>query len=110
MNTYAMSDKAIQQELGRRVRSLRLRRNVTQKALAGSTTLSLNVIKSLESGNGKLSTLIAVMRELDALHELENFIAPPTISPLQLAETQGRVRKRASGKRIKDEAKEDLEW
>jgi len=104
MDFYTLSDKAIQQELGHRIKALRLRKNVTQKALSEATTLSLNAIKSLEAGRGKLSTVIAVLRELGALHQLDNFIPEVSISPMQLAKRQGRVRERASGLRLRIQA------
>ncbi|MHB8258054.1 MAG: helix-turn-helix domain-containing protein [Acidiferrobacterales bacterium] len=110
MDIYSLSDKGIQAELGARLRALRLRRNVTQSALAEATTLSLNAIKSLESGKGKLSTLIAVLRELGALEQLDSFIPEPPISPVQMARMQGRHRERASGKRPKGESRGPAEW
>jgi transcriptional regulator with XRE-family HTH domain len=96
MDFYTYSDKAILAELGTRIRRLRLRKNITQQALAEATTLSLGVIKSLESGRGKLSTLVAVLRELGALDQLDHLIPEATISPIQLARMKGKVRERAS--------------
>ncbi len=110
MDFYALSDKAIEKELGNRIKALRLRKNITQQELAEATTLSLNTIKSLESGRGKLSTLIAVLRELGALDHLDSFIPEISISPIQLARMQGKVRERASGYRIKAKAKGESEW
>ncbi|KAG1694658.1 hypothetical protein GQR58_006660 [Nymphon striatum] len=107
-------DKAIEEELGDRLKALRLRKNKTQKELADATTLSLNSIKALEAGRSKLSTLISVLRELDALDQLDNFIPEISISPMQLAKNKGYVRQRASGERLKresDEVKEqEPEW
>ena len=110
MDFYSLSDKYIAQELGNRLKALRLQKNITQKALAEATTLSLNSIKSLETGRGKLATLIAVLRELEALDHLDNFIPEISISPMQLAKMQGRIRKRASGERLKSEAKDTSQW
>jgi putative transcriptional regulator len=110
MDLYSLSDKGIEEELGRRIRMLRLRKNVTQKELAEAAALSLNVIKSLESGSGKLSSLIAVLRELGALDHLNSFIPEPAISPIQLAKMQGKGRERASGERLKDKSKDQTEW
>lgn len=111
MDFYALSDRYIEQELGNRLKALRLQKNITQKDLAEATTLSLNSIKSIESGRGKLSTLIAVLRELEALDQLDNFIPEVSISPLQLARMHGRVRKRASGKQhSKPQTKDNSEW
>lgn len=117
MDFHTLSDKSIEKELGQRLRSLRLRKNMTQKVLSERTTLSLNAIKSLESGRAKLSTIIAVLRELEALDHLDNFIPEISISPIQLAKRQGKLRERASGERIKDQSndqsnddKDEVEW
>ncbi len=101
MDFYSMTDKGIGTEIGDRIRSLRLRRNLTQQQVADKAALSLNAIKSLESGKGKLLTLIAVLRELGALDALDNFIPMPAVSPMQLARQQGKKRQRASGRRLK---------
>jgi len=110
MDFHTISDKGIEHELGKRIRALRLRKNITQKELAEATTLSLNTVKSLESGSAKLSTVIAVLRELNALDHMDNFIPEPSISPLQLAKMQGRQRERASGGRRKRRSEDDAEW
>ena len=110
MDFYTLSDKAIQKELGRRIKTLRLRKNITQKELSEATTLSLNSIKSIETGSSKLSTLIAVLRELEALDHLDKFIPEISVSPMQLAKMQGRRRKRASGTRLKTQAEDEPEW
>ncbi len=95
---YAQSDQAIAQDLGRRLRALRLRKNRTQKELADSAVLGIGTVKALETGKGKLETVIAVLRELGALEALDSFIPEPAVSPLELARRQGRPRRRASGK------------
>ena len=110
MDFYTLSDKAIAEELGSRIKALRLRKNITQKELADATTLSLNAIKSVESGGGKLSTIIAILRELNALEQLNNFVPAISISPIQLAKMKGKVRQRASGERVKDDSKDEVEW
>ena len=104
MDYYIASDSAILNELGERIRKLRLRNNITQENLAERTLLAVGTIKSLEVGKGKLSTLIAVLRELKALDQLEQFIPPITISPLKMAETNKKSphkRKRATGTKRK---------
>ncbi len=96
---YPLTDQAIAQLLGQRLRALRLRRNRTQAELAAATTLSLGTLKALETGKGKLESLIAVLRELGALEALDAFLPEPRLSPLDLAKRQGRKRCRASGRR-----------
>jgi len=110
MDFYSLTDKAIMKELGLRIKALRLRNNITQKELAAATLLSLNTIKSLESGAGKLSSLIGVLRELNALENLDSFIPEALVSPLQMAKMQGKKRERATGERIKNTQDDESEW
>ncbi len=108
MDYYSLTDSAIEAEIGDRLRALRLRRNITQKALAKATGLSVTAIKGIEAGGGTLSTLIAVLRELQALDQLQHFIPEITVNPLQLARSKGKQRQRATGKRGKGDG--DQEW
>ena len=110
MDFYSMTDRAICTELGTRIKALRLRRNRTQQQLATATAVSLNVIKALEAGRGKLTSLIAVLRELESLDSLEQFIPEPEVSPLQLAKRQGKKRQRASGSRGAPNTGDKPEW
>ncbi|MDT8453162.1 MAG: hypothetical protein RQ936_10535 [Gammaproteobacteria bacterium] len=58
-----------------------------------------------KTGRGKLSTLVAVLRELGALDQLDRFIPPVSISPIKMADTNRKIsgqRERASGTRRKD--------
>ncbi len=96
-----MTDQAILAEIGARFRDLRLRKNLTQRELAERTALSVTAIKSLEAGRTRLQTAVAVLRELGQLDELDRFIPPPGISPIQLAKLGGRKRERATGSRGK---------
>jgi transcriptional regulator with XRE-family HTH domain len=92
MDYYTASDSAILEELGKRIRGLRLRKNITQEALAGRALIAVGTLKSLEAGKGTtLSTLVAVLRELGALDQLDQFIPPVTISPIRLAEASAKV-------------------
>ena len=105
-----MTDPQIAKEIGGRIRSLRLRRNKTQQQISDATALSLNVIKSLEGGKAKLTSLIAVLRELGGLDELDRLLPVITISPLQLARRKGKQRQRASGRRGAAQPKDDTAW
>lgn len=110
MDMRSLSDSDIEAELGRRIRELRLRKNITQEELANAACLHRNAIGALESGKGsRLATLIAVLRELDALDQLDQFIPEITISPLQLARSQGKQRQRATSAPSSDKGGES-EW
>lgn len=101
MSFFAMTDKAIIEEIGRRLKSLRLRKNMTQKEVAVATGLSLNAVQAAEKGMSKMMTYVRILRVLNALDALENFLPEVNISPLELAKMEGKKRKRASGKRLK---------
>lgn len=107
MNFYTLTDKKIAKELGHRLKILRLRKNLSQQKLAEITRLSLNTIKSLEQGCGKLTNLIAILRELGALDNLDHFIPEINISPLQLAKMKNKPRQRASAKKSSTKSKDN---
>jgi len=87
---YTMSDGQLLKELGERLRDLRLQRDITQQELAERVLLSTGTIQSLEKGQGKLSSLVVVLRELGALDQLDQFIPSVKLSPLQAAEARVR--------------------
>lgn len=95
MDLNMMTNNAICKELGNRLKTMRLQQNMTQKMLAEKTGLSETTIKHAEQGRTKLLSLILILRECNVLDELNNFIQPTTISPLQLAKLQGKQPKRA---------------
>lgn len=101
MDYYPMTDRQIAGVLGQRLKTLRLQQNVSQESLAHSTLLSTNTVKSAEAGKAKLTTFIALLRELKALNQIDHFLPEVTMSPIQLAKLQGRQRLKAGGKRVK---------
>lgn len=110
MDMQNLNDDAICVEMGKRLKSLRLRKNLTQEDVARLTRLSLNPIKSLEQGQGKLSTIIAVMRAFGVLDALDSFIPEAPVSPIQIAKMHGKKRQRGSGRRISKEPVMESKW
>ncbi len=107
-----MTNKAIAAELGERIEQLRLEQNLTQQQLADEIGLSRVSYRNLVKGSGKFENIIAVLRVLNQLDQLENFIPETGYSPMQQLKLKGKQRKRASKKR-KDEVREpnpDLDW
>ena len=99
---YSMSDPAIMKELGRRFREYRLRSNLSQRALAIKTGLSVMSVQHLENGSSvSLSTFISVLRMLKLLGNLENLVPELPISPVELLKLQGKQRKRAAKSSVK---------
>jgi transcriptional regulator with XRE-family HTH domain len=102
MNLTNMSDSAILEELGMRLRSARLDANMTREALASKIDLSVDTVRNAETGrNVSLETLIRLLRGLGRLADLQTVLEDAGPSPVQLAKSRGRVRQRASGSRRK---------
>jgi transcriptional regulator with XRE-family HTH domain len=102
MNFEAVTDRAILEELGRRVQSQRLNANLVQAEVAQKAGVSRRALQNLESGRVcTLSLLIRVLRALGKLGQLEAVLPEPGPSPIQLAKLKGRERQRASGRRRK---------
>lgn len=100
MDISELSDSAILTELGGRIRRERLNQNRTQAEVAITSSVALNVVRRLESGDGcTLGNLVRIMRALGRLDSLDNFLPSPGVSPLELARLGGRMRKQASGGR-----------
>ena len=103
MDFYFMNDAEIGKKIGRRINALRLRKNWSQKEISEFTGLSINAIKSVEGGKGKLISIIKILRALKSLDSINNFIPEPEVSPVQLAKLKGKIRIRATGtKKRKD--------
>jgi transcriptional regulator with XRE-family HTH domain len=97
-NWRSMSDKALEEHIGRFVKEKRMELNITQNALAQAAGISRSTLSLLERGETvTLATLLQVLRVLDQLHILDVFSVQPTISPIQLAKMELKKRKRARG-------------
>ena len=110
MSYYSMSDKGLALELGQRFKALRLRQNLTQEGLAERSAVSLNTIKNLEKGRAKLTTIIAVLRVLQALDELDHLLRAPELSPMELLGNKNRPRQRARRTAEPEKSDEDASW
>lgn len=84
-----MTDKAIMEEMGQRLRSYRKKRKLSQKQLAERTGLSIFTIAQIEQGKAvSLSSLLPVLRELRLLNNLDAFIPNIPESPIGLLRKQ----------------------
>lgn len=112
---HLMSDEAVLEEIGRRLARCRLNRNQTQAAVAREAGVARRTVSKAENGHViDTHSLVRILRALDLLDQLDRFVPPPRVSPVALAETRGRVRARASGRRGKkrpaDEPSGKSEW
>lgn len=95
-----LPEPRVLEEVGKRVRALRLAQGLSQEILAREAGLSLPTIQRLERGQVKsqLESLVRVLRALRKLDELEAMLAPPPVSPIALAAHIKPPRKRAPRK------------
>ncbi len=92
-----MTDAAVLEEIGHRLRRARLARNLTQRQVAEEAGVSEVTINKIERGEpAKLVTLIRILRVLDLLDRLQAAIPETAPSPLDELRRHGRGRQRAS--------------
>ncbi|HEY0892390.1 MAG TPA: helix-turn-helix transcriptional regulator [Cellvibrio sp.] len=95
MNFYTMTNASIAAELGNRLETLRLEQNMTQQALADEIGITAKSYRQLVAGGGKLENMVAALRALNALEQLENFLPATPPSPLEQLKLRGKQRQRA---------------
>ena len=113
-NIYMLSDATILAKLGARIKSARLKQNITQESLAISANISLSSVKKIESGDIKsFDSLLRVLRVLGKLDIFQSIVYEEQLSPSEYYElvnsTKKVTRKRAVGK-INANIKEESEW
>lgn len=87
------------QELGRRIRQVRLTRNETIEVVAKRAGVGTNTVRRLEAGrNSSLESLIRVLRAHGRLQALDALLSGEASlpSPRAIAKLQGKARVRAS--------------
>ena len=100
---YVLSDAMIQNRIGQRLRSVRLKQNITQQSLADAAEISLSSVKKIENGAiGSFDGLMRVLRILGKLDVLLPLVEEEQLSPNEyyaLKQNAARhQRKRAAGK------------
>jgi transcriptional regulator with XRE-family HTH domain len=96
-----LTDAAVLEELGRRLRQTRLNGNLTQARLAEEAGVSAPTVNQLEHGKPvQLITLVRTLRVLDLLDGLEAAIPEPPPSPIDQLRRRGQERRRASSSRV----------
>lgn len=92
-------------ELGKRVKDIRVSHSMTQTELAEKAGISYNTVVRFEKGDGtKLENLIKIMRVLGVLQNFDLLIPEQELTPEEIFKG-GSKRKRASKTR-----KEDKSW
>ena len=90
------SSEQIEAELCKRLETIRLARNITQKQLAREAGVSTRTIGRLEKGQGvSLDTFVRVMTALQVQQNLEALLPDPSVRPIERVGIGAGERKRA---------------
>jgi len=110
--TARTPDDVVLEELGARLRAVRLHRNLSQERLAEEAGIGRVTLQRLEEGKGNASlpTLIRVLRALDLSESLDQLVPAPQPSPVEEAERRRQPRRRAGSPRSRAPQDEGWRW
>lgn len=95
-----LSDTAILNKLGKRLKAYRISRGMKQQELALESGVGVSTIAKIESGQSvTLSLLISVMRTLGLLENIDFLVPEQKPSPMELLKMQGKQVKRVRTKK-----------
>lgn len=113
MNTYFLTDIAILERVGAKIKARRIASRLTQKQLATDAGVSHSALCSLEAGkNTSLLTLVAILRALHSLDLLDNLIKDEEVSPLMYVQIQkdNKQPKRVRSPKMHSTKNQQSEW
>jgi transcriptional regulator with XRE-family HTH domain len=97
-NIYSLTDKEIADDIGKRMRRIRLNDNITRNELQQKSGVHAKTIGDAEDGkNVTMITLISILRGLNSLQLLEDLVKNEEMSPALASMNKGKLRERASG-------------
>jgi transcriptional regulator with XRE-family HTH domain len=92
MNWKRKTDREILIELGKRIREKRIQKRFKQSELARRAGISIYTLQKMEYGNSyNVSTLIQVLRALNELDQLDNFLPKVEISPIDILTSKDKT-------------------
>lgn len=103
---------ALLTSLAGRIRQARINANLTQRALAEKTGISIKTISNAEdSGQVSLDTLTRLLYALGRLEDLQRVLEDPGPSPIELARRSGKRRQRVRHPEpASDAAGDEWQW
>lgn len=98
--TSALTDRAVLEELGRRLAKRRLSLAKSQEETANECGLARRTIINAEAGRSIQSeSLIRILRSLNLLDSLETLLPDHSLQPMDILKLKNKERKRAAKKR-----------
>ncbi len=112
MDLYRKNNGAILKIIGNRFLQARLNEGIEQRELADKAGVNVSTIQNLEGGKRSVGMLkvLAVMRALGKLHEIDNFMPEPPIKSSSLLTKRNEKRKRVSKHKSREEQATGFEW
>lgn len=111
MNTQLLTDESVLKELGERLARRRLDVRLTQAGLAMQAGVSKRTVERLEAGGSiQVVTLIRILRALDLLGGLDEWIPKAGPRPMDLLKMRGKVRQRVRESRKPVNTPEKWTW
>ncbi|MDR2868742.1 MAG: helix-turn-helix domain-containing protein [Bacteroidales bacterium] len=100
MDWTSLSNHAILQEIGKRIKDYRLKRRLTRQELALQAGVSISTLSQIEKGNAvSISMLLPILRVLRLLDNLELLLPEIGISPVEMLKLKGKQPRRVRNKK-----------
>lgn len=106
-----ISDDAVLEELGKRIRERRGNEQLSQARLAENAGVGRSTVERLEKGKSvELVKLIRILRVLNMLEVLENALPEIGPRPMDLVNQNEKFRKRAAKTNIVNKVDKTWQW
>ena len=111
---YMLTDMTILTRIGEKLKTVRLKQNITQQSLAEAANVSLSTVKKIEKGEIRsFDAFLRILRTLGQLDMLQQLVEEEQLSPSEyynmVQTSKTYQRKRAVGK-LKTEKQEESAW
>lgn len=112
MKLDRMSNAAILEMIGKRFLQARLNEGLEQLDLAEKAGVNVSTVQGLEQGKRSVGMLkvLAVLRALGKLHEIENFMPEAPIKSASLITARNKPRKRIGKTKVDNNISTGFKW
>ena len=113
-NIYILTDTELCNRIAAKIKTVRLKQNMSQAELADKSGVSISTIKRMEDGEVKnFESLIRVLRTLGKLDIFVPLVEEEQLSPneyYELASKASKPKRKRASKSYTKENKEESEW
>lgn len=113
-NIYILTDTELCNRIAAKIRTVRLKQNMSQAELADKSGVSISTIKRMEDGEVKnFESLVRVLRTLGKLDIFVPLVEAEQLSPneyYELANKANKPKRKRASKAYTKENKEESEW